>query len=308
MQGRETVHPRLQLISTMLLFGTIGTLSRYIDMPSSIICLGRAFFGVLIILAILALRGQKADAEAIRRNTGWLALSSVFMCVNWICQFEAFRYTTIATATLCYYMQPVFYILAGAVVLKERLTAKKLTCVAVAFGGMVLVSGVLRTGFHISELKGAMFGVAGGFFYAMVVLINKYIKDISPVDTTIVQLALVSVMMLPYSAATGAFSAVTLTTTGIICLLVLGFVHTGIGYIIYFDAVNRLPAQTVGILSYIDPVEAVLLSAFFLREPVTTYTVIGAAMILGAAAASELAPGYKTAITHGPDDGKQVKR
>lgn len=290
MGKRDAGHPRAQLIFTMLLFGTIGTLSRFIDMPSSIICLGRAFFGVLIILAVLAVRGQKPDTEAIRRNIGWLSLSSLFMCVNWICQFEAFRYTTIATATLCYYMQPVFYILAAAVVLKEKLSPKKLACIAAAFGGMVLVSGVLQTGFKLSELKGAMFGVAGGFFYAMVVLINKYMKDISPVDTTVVQLALVSVIMLPYSAATGAFEAVKVTATGIICLLVLGFLHTGIGYILYFDAVNRLPAQTVGILSYIDPVEAVLLSAFFLREPVTAQTVIGAVMILGAAAASELLP------------------
>ena len=290
---RDEGHPRAQLIFTMMLFGTIGTLSRFIDMPSSIICLGRAFFGVLIILAILALRGERPDAEAIKRNIGWLCLSSVLMCFNWICQFEAYRYTTIATATLCYYMQPVFYILAGAAVLKEKLSPKKLACVAVAFGGMVLVSGVLQTGFRFSEMKGAIFGAAGGFFYAMVVLINKYMKDISPVNTTIVQLALVSLIMLPYSAATGAFAAVKVTAAGIICLLVLGFLHTGIGYIIYFDAVNRLPAQTVGILSYIDPVEAVLLSAFFLKEPVTAQTVIGAVMILGAAAASELAPAGK---------------
>ena len=279
---------RLQLIFTMLLFGTIGALSRYINMPSSIICLGRAFFGVVTILILLAVRKEKTDTEAIRRNLWWLILSSVLMCCNWICQFEAYKYTTIATSTLCYYMQPVFYILAGAVVLREKLTAKKIICVAIAFCGMILVSGVLQTGFHISELKGAIFGVTGGFFYAMVVLINKYMKDISPVNTTIMQLALVSVIMLPYSAATGAFSEVSVTLTGMVCLLILGVLHTGIGYIIYFDAVNKLPAQTVGILSYIDPVEAVMLSAFLLKEPVNIYTVFGAAMILGAAAVSEL--------------------
>ena len=141
---------------------------------------------------------------------------------------------------------------------------------------------------HLSELKGVIFGVSGGFFYAMVVLINKYMKDISPMNTTIMQLALVSVIMLPYSWLTGAFSEVRVTAVGIICLIVLGFLHTGIGYMIYFDAVNKLPAQTVGILSYIDPVEAVLLSAFFLKEPISVYTVIGAVMILGAAAYSEL--------------------
>ena len=286
---------RLQLIFSMMLFGTIGTLSRYINMPSSIICLGRAFFGVITILILLSARKEKPDTEAIRRNFWWLLLSSTLMCCNWICQFEAYKYTTIATGTLCYYMQPVFYILAGAVVLKEKLTVKKICCVAVAFGGMILVSGVLQTGLHLSELKGVIFGVSGGFFYAMVVLINKYMKDISPVNTTIMQLALVSVIMLPYSAATGAFGEVSITTVGIICLLILGVLHTGIGYIIYFDAVNKLPTQTVGILSYIDPVEAVMLSAFFLKEPISIYTVIGAVMILGAAAISELTDYKKTA-------------
>lgn len=286
---------RLQLIFTMLLFGTIGTLARFINMPSSIICLGRAFCGFITIIILLGARKEKPDSEAIRRNLWWLMLSSTLMCCNWICQFEAYKYTTIATSTLCYYMQPVFYILAGAIVLREKLTAKKVACIAAAFCGMILVSGVLQTGFHISELKGAVFGVSGGFFYAMVVLINKYMKDISPVNTTIMQLALVSVIMLPYSAATGAFSEVNVTLTGIICLLILGVLHTGIGYIIYFDAVNKLPAQTVGILSYIDPVEAVMLSAFLLKEPVNQYTVLGAVMILGAAAVSELTGDRKTA-------------
>lgn len=290
-EGMEERKARLQLIGTMMLFGTIGTLTRFIDMPSSVIALGRAFFSVLtIVILVLGLRGEKLDREAIRRNIGWLTLSSLCMCGNWVCQFEAFKYTTIATATLCYYMQPVFYILAAAIVLKEKLSPKKTACVAVAFCGMVLVSGVLQTGFQPAELKGALFGVAGGFFYAMVVLINKYMKDISPVNTTMMQMALVTVMMLPYTAATGGFSAAHFTAIGIILLIILGAVHTGIGYIIYFDAVNKLPAQTVGILSYIDPVEAVLLSVIFLHEPMSIPAVIGAVMILGAAAVSERDP------------------
>ena len=279
---------KLNLLFTIMLFGTIGTLSRFIDMPSSVICLGRAFFGVIIILVVITIRRERLDYEAIKRNIGWLTLSSFLMCANWICQFEAYKHTTIATGTLCYYMQPVFYILAGAIVLREKLSPRKIFCVIIAFCGMILVSGVLQTGLRLSELKGVIFGVSGGFFYAMVVLINKYMKDISPMNTVIMQLAMVSIIMLPYSALTGAFGQVTITTTGVICLLVLGFLHTGIGYIIYFDSVNRLPAQTVGIMSYIDPVEAVLLSAFFLKEPISVYTIIGAVMILGAAAFSEL--------------------
>lgn len=272
----------------MMLFGTIGTISRFIDMPSSIICLGRAAVGVLVILLLLKLRSESIDKEAIKRNIGWLILSSTLLCLNWTCQFEAFKYTTIATSTLCYYMQPIFYIIAGAIVLKEKTTPRKWICVLVAFLGMILVSGVIQVGFDMSELKGAIYGVVGGFFYAMVVLINKYMKDISPVNTTIVQMAFVTLIMTPYAYITGDFGQVSITTVGIICLIVLGAVHTGLAYIVYFDSVNKLSAQTVGILSYIDPVEAVLLSALFLHEPITIWTIIGAILILGATAISEL--------------------
>ena len=272
----------------MMLFGTIGTLSRFINMPSSIICLGRAAIGALIIFVIVKARKSQLDREAIKRNIGWLALSSALMCCNWTCQFEAFKYTTVATGTLCYYMQPIFFIIASSLVLKEKVSARKWACVIVAFGGMILVSGVLQSGFNLGEIKGALFGIAGGFFYAMVVLINKYMKDISPVNTTIVQFALVTVFMIPYVIATGATAELKFTTVGVVCLIILGVVHTGIAYIFYFDSVNKLPAQTVGILSYIDPVEAVLLSALFLKEPLTIWTVIGAVMILGATAVSEL--------------------
>lgn len=232
---------------------------------------------------------NKFDREAIRRNIGWLILSSCCMCVNWVCQFEAFKYTTVATGTLCYYMQPIFFIIMSAIVLKEAVPLKKWMCVLAAFGGMILVSGVLQVGFDLSELKGALYGIAGGFFYALVVLINKYMKNIGTVETTLMQMIFVSLIMVPYSGFTGAFGQVNITTVGIICLIVLGVVHTGIAYVFYFDSVNKLSAHTVGILSYIDPVEACLLSAFFLKEGLSIHTIIGAVLILGATAVSEFA-------------------
>ena len=279
---------RLQYIITMMLFGTIGTLSRFIDMPSSIICLGRAFVGALILFLFLKLTGKSLDKEAIKRNIGWLVLSSACMCCNWVSQFEAFKYTTVATGTLCYYMQPIFFIIMSAIILKEKIEFRKWMCVLVAFVGMIMVSGVLQVGFNLSELKGALYGIAGGFFYAVVVLINKYMKDISTVDTTVMQMSLVTVIMIPYTLATDAYSTITLTTMGVICLLTLGILHTGIAYVFYFDSVNKLPASAVGILSYIDPVEACLLSALFLKENLSIWVFMGAVLILGATAYSEL--------------------
>lgn len=278
---------RIELIITLVVFGTIGIMSRFINMPSSVICLGRALIGAIIIAIYLGFSNKRLDITAIKHNFPWLLLSSTMMCLNWVCQFEAFKYTTIATATLCYYMQPIFYMIAGVLVLKETLRRTRRLAILVAFTGMILVSGVLDVGFKFSELKGAIFGIVGGFFYAMVVLINKYIKDIGPVDTTITQLGLVTILMIPYTILSGGFTGLSPSTLGIVCLIILGLFHTGISYIVYFDAVNKLPAKTVGILSYIDPVVAVILSALLLKESLTGLTALGAILIIGAAIVSE---------------------
>ena len=286
---RDEGHPRAQLIFTMMLFGTIGTLSRFIDMPSSIICLGRAFFGVLIILAILALRGERPDAEAIKRNIGWLCLSSVLMCFNWICQFEAYRYTTIATATLCYYMQPVFYILAGAAVLKEKLSPRKLACVAVAFGGMVLVSGVLEPGATVGvTLEGVAFGLGAACFYAAVMILNQFLGEVDPLSKTVVQLGVAGLALLPQLLLSGEAGWLSLSPQAWVLLLVMCLVHTGLAFILWFSSLHELPAQKVAIFNYIDPAVALLVSALVFGERLTPLAVVGAVLILGSTLASEL--------------------
>ncbi|MBQ0005477.1 MAG: EamA family transporter [Clostridiales bacterium] len=279
---------RIQLLIICLLFGTIGTFTRFIDMPSSVICFGRAFLAVITIIIVLMMKKQKVDWQAIRSNFILIAATGVCMCVNWVCQFEAFKYTTIATATLCYYIQPMFFIIMATIVYREKLSLKKIICILTAFTGMVLVSGVLKVGFNLSELKGVIYAVVGAFFYAVILVLTKSFKDVSTLDSTLVQLTITTVVMLPYIMLTEDLGSLHITAQGIICLMILGIVHTGIAYSIYFRTVQNLDAQTVGIISYVDPVVAVMLSAFLLKEPLTLVIIIGAVLILGATAVSEL--------------------
>lgn len=279
---------RVQLLIISLLFGTIGTFSRFIDLPSSVICFGRASLAVISIVVILLLKKQKVDWVAIKRNFHLIAATGLCMCINWGCQFEAFKHTTIATATLCYYIQPVFFIIMAVIIFREKLSNKKMLCVITAFAGMVLVSGVLKVGFNFSELEGVIYAIVGAFFYAVILILTKQFKDVSTFDSTLVQLTVTTVIMLPYIFITEDMGSLSVDAKGLICLIILGVVHTGIAYSVYFRTVQNLDAQTVGIISYIDPVTAVLLSALLLKEPLTIITIIGAVMILGATAVSEL--------------------
>lgn len=279
--------PKLSLSLSMVIFGTIGLFVRYIPLPSAVIAFVRAAVGVVFLLAVMALRKQKPDFAAIKKN-GWkLFFSSFVMAFNWILLFEAYRYTTVATATLCYYFAPIFVTLASPFVLGEKLTGRKCLCILVALVGMVLVSGVLDTGISdLSELSGVLLGLGAAVLYATVILINKKLTDISAYDRTVSQLGIAAVVMAVYLLVTGPEIS-GLTVSGGIMLLVVGVIHTGFAYWLYFGSLEKIPAQTAAIFSYLDPVVAILLSATLLQEGMTLAGAVGAVLILGATFVSE---------------------
>ena len=285
--GKDPRRARGELILAVLLFGTIGLFRRGMDLPSSVIALGRGLIGTLFLLLSALLRGKALDTAAIRRKLPWLILSGGLIGFNWILLFESYRYTTVATATLCYYMAPVIVILASPWLLKERLTLRRGLCAAAAVLGMVLVSGVL-TESRGGDLRGVLFGLGAAALYASVVLVNQRLRDMDALEKTVVQLGAAALILLPYVLATEDLSALTWNALSLLLLLILGVVHTGWAYSLYFGSMGALPAQTVALCSYLDPVTAVLLSALVLREPLGLPGAVGAALVLGAALVSEL--------------------
>ncbi len=280
---------RLSIIISMLIFGTIGIFVRHVPMPSSVIALIRGVVGTLFLLGFSRLRKTPLCWPVIRKNLGMLVLSGAFIGFNWILLFEAYRYTTVATATLCYYLAPVFVILASPILFKETLTLRKGICVAVALVGMVFVSGVLETGISGSgELVGILFGVGAAVLYASVVLMNKKLTEVPGFERTIVQLGAAALSLLPYVLVTEWGTDMDWSGPVIPLVLVLGIVHTGIAYVLYFGGIKELPAQTSALLSYIDPVSAIILSAVFLREGLTLSGGVGAVLVLGSTLLSEL--------------------
>ncbi|MBQ4650362.1 MAG: EamA family transporter [Firmicutes bacterium] len=279
----------MKLITAMVTFGTIGIFVKYIPLPSSIIALGRGFVATLFLLLVMKLGKNPISKEAVKRNLVLLLVSGGLIGFNWILLFEAYNYTTVAVATLCYYLAPIFVIIASPFVLGEKLTAKKGLCVAAALLGMVLVSGVIQSGSAADfSLTGVAFGVGAGALYACIILMNKKLKDINSYDTTVMQLAAATIVLIPYCLLTVPVSSLSAGPVALGLLLFVGIVHTGIAYVLYFGSMKDLKAQTVAIFSYIDPILAVLLSAFLLRESMDMLSVIGAVLILGSTFVSEM--------------------
>ncbi len=279
----------LMFIGSMLIFGTIGIFRRYIPLPSGFIAMVRGLLGGLFLTAFVKLKGENSGDRLSLSRIFMLAVTGAVMGFNWILLFEAYNHTTVAVATLCYYMEPTIVLLLSPLLFGERLTKKKMLCAVIAVIGMVLVSGVTgNDGLQSGNLKGVAFGLGAALLYSFVVIMNKTLSGINAWKKTIFQLISAGAVMIPYLLLTRGFSSVTFSRLTVLLLLVVGIVHTGFAYALYFGSMDGLKAQTIALLSYIDPVSALFFSAVFLREPLSPAGLAGAVMIIGSAIVSEL--------------------
>lgn len=279
----EELQAQLTFVFIMFVFGTIGMLRRYISLPSSVIAMVRGFIGVIALVATIYLRGNRLDFKVRKKSIGILVMTGIFIGIEWIFLFEAYAYTSVAVATLCYYMAPIVVIILSPLVLKEKMTWVKVLCVVLALTGMALVSGIFRVrGIHFSELKGIFYGLAAAVLYGFVVLGNMKLSDVGAKERTSVQLLLASLITVPYVLWTVDIRHLSIDKRGLIILLILSVFHTGLAYLLYFHSMMKLDSQKVAIFSFIDPVVAILLSALVLKEPLTMEVMGGIVLILGA--------------------------
>lgn len=292
----KTTHTKsyIMFLSAMMIFGTIGIFRRYIPLSSGMLAFSRGILGSAV-LGICFMAGGKRSGDAFDRKTYLLlAISGVMTGINWILLFEAYNYTSVATATMCYYMEPTIIILLSPLVFREKLTMKKLACAVAAIVGMMFVSGVLENeGIQASDGIGIGFGLGAAVLYAAVVMLNKKIPEGNVYKKTIIQLMAASIVLAPYLLLTEDFSAIQMDGMAIGMVLIVGIVHTGLAYAMYYSSIRGLQAQSIAILSYLDPVLALILSSLVLQEKMSLFGVVGAVLIMGSALVSERAGAEK---------------
>ena len=268
-------------VFAMVIFGTLAPFVRNIGVSSGELALYRAVMGAGLIGIYLLAKGKNPFSGGLKREILLLLLSGGAMGINWILLFQAYRYTSVSTATLCYYFAPVIVTALSPVLFRERLTRKQLFCFAMATLGLVLITGLEYPAEGSANLTGILFGLGAAVLYAAVILLNKYIRSTAGIQRTFLQFLAAIVTLIPYVAATGGVTLSRLDSTGWMCLLVVGILHTGITFCLYFSSLKEIPGQRTAILSYIDPLVAVLISVTVLREPMTWQQALGGGLILG---------------------------
>ena len=278
---KKTMSARTMLILSMGIFGTIGLFVRNIPLPSGEIALYRAVLAALLIGGFLLVTKQKIPFSKIKKEIPLLVLSGVAMGFNWILLFEAYKYTTVSVATLSYYFAPVIVTVACPILFKEKMNAKQWVCFLMSTIGIVLITGIGDLSQGSSHLKGIAFGLGAASLYATVILVNKFIKNVEGIHRTFLQFIAAIIVLVPYVLLTDGVNLQSLNGKGWAFILVIGLVHTGITYCLYFSSLKELPGQKAAILSYIDPLVAVLISVVVLNEKMTVMQIVGGLLILG---------------------------
>lgn len=272
--------PRLMLVASMTIFGTLGLFVRNISVSSGELALYRAVLAALLLTGFFVLSKQHIPLSKVKKEIPLLLASGVAMGINWILLFQAYKYTTVSAATLSYYFAPVIVTVVCPFLFREKLTVKQIICFIMSTIGLVLIIGIGDV-HGDSNIIGILFGLGAAVFYATVILLNKFIKKVEGIHRTFLQFIAAIITLTPYVLCTSGITLGSLNNIGWINLLIVGLVHTGITYCMYFSSLKELPGQKVAILSYIDPLVAVLISVTVLGETMTISQVIGGMLILG---------------------------
>jgi len=272
---------RWLIVLSMAIFGTLAPFVRNIPVSSGELALYRAVLASCIIGLYLKVSGQKLTVGGNRKELLLLLLSGMAMGFNWILLFEAYKYTTVSVATLSYYFAPVIVTVVCPILFREKLSKKQAICFIMSTVGIVLITGIGEIGKNGTDHIGIFFGLSAAVLYATVVLLNKFIKNVEGIQRTFLQFLAAILVLVPYVLFTSGVTIGGMGTMGWLCLLIVGFVHTGLAYCMYFSSLKEVSGQQAAILSYVDPLVAVLISVTVLGEAMSLPQALGGGLILG---------------------------
>ncbi|MGW9103523.1 DMT family transporter [Priestia megaterium] len=278
---------KIQFVLSMIIFGTMGLIVRYIDLSSSETALLSSSIGCLFLAFVFFMMKKTIPWKLVKANAYILLFSGIALGGNWIFLYQSYAHTTLTNATLGYYFAPVFVMILSPFILKEQLPVKKIICIGIAIIGMLLIVGNGVSASGTEDLLGIFFGLLAAACYAALMLLNKFIRLMGRLEITIIQLGITALLLLPYVFLTEGFGVFEVSKSSVPFIIILGIVNTGIGFWLFFSGMEKLKGQSIAMLSYVDLFVAILISAVILREHMTIVQIIGGALLLGSTFISE---------------------
>ncbi len=269
---------RMKLALVMLIWGSLGVFTRFIPLSALNLAYLRAFIALPVLFA--AMKMKKA-AKAEWRLLIPYVISGVLLGFGWLTLFYGFKHTSISSAVIIYNMSPVYVMILAPLVLKERISKIHIAVILFSILGLFLI-----VGHNVSEGYGYMgmaLSAVSGMLYATIVLINRKVKArVDNQTATFVQILAAMVVLLPFVLMDGSiFTIVQMDTMAVICTILLGVLHTGVAYTLYFSVYTHMKSVEIVSYSFLEPLFGILFSVIFVGETLTFPQIVGGVLILG---------------------------
>lgn len=275
----------MKLVTVMIIWGSLGVFTRSIPLSA----LNLAFLRAVIALPVLflILKWKKPGEVAFRIMIPYL-VSGVLLGFGWLTLFYGFKHTSISSAVIIYNMCPVYVMILAPLLLKEAITKVQIAVILFSFLGLCLI-----VGHNLSEGSGYLglgLSAVSGMIYAAIVLINRSIPVRADDQTaTFVQIFAAMVVLLPFVALDGSIVQVAdLTARAILFIVLLGVLHTGVAYTLFFSVYKHLKSVEIVSFSFLEPLFGIFFSVMITGERLAMHQMIGGALILGSTYFAEL--------------------
>ena len=270
----------------LILFGSNGVAASYIHLTSQQIVLLRTLLGFALLAVLYFATGHRLTVRQHKRDCAFLALSGVAMGADWMLLFEAYDQIGVSLGMIINYCGPILVIVTAPLFFQERLTWQK--GLALAMMGACLISG--QTAAAGGSLWGLVCAGLSAVTYAIMVISNKLSKHIVGMENALLQMGFALVTVVIFVVSRGGL-AMDIPVGDWPFILWLGLLNTGVGCYCYFSTIGALPAHTVAICGYLEPISAVVFSMVILREVISPVQLVGILLILGGAVFGERASG-----------------
>ncbi|MDN5380882.1 DMT family transporter [Streptomyces sp. LB8] len=278
--ARSETRGAIELTAAMLLSGTIGVFVVEAGASPFNVVFYRCVFGALFLGLYCLIRGFFKNHGFTPKKLGLAALGGVFIVFNWAFLFESYDKTSISVATVVYHTQPFFVVLLGALLFKDRITAHKAGWLLVAFLGLVLVAGVTASDFSSGStyLAGLGYALLAALFYGLSTIITKRVNGVKPHLVALVQVLLGIPLLLPFTRLGQSVHF----GSGWIWLIGLGFIHTGVMYVLMYSSYQKLPTSKIAVLAFVYPAAAMVCDWAVYGHHVTWTQALGIPLIVAA--------------------------
>ena len=273
-----TPPPALAIVLALLaasLMGTIGVFARFAALPAEHITFYRLLLGALFLMAYMLLTGK---GQQIRHKPSKRTLINGAMLAGFMAFYiEAIEYTQMARVIMIIYLAPVLASLFAHFVFHERLKRSSITTVVLALLGFMLMLPVTSSQLlYDNEIMGYFYALLALLTYCGFILINRKPSAASPYQSTLVQLSVGALCLLPLVLTTPLVPSLDQFTW----LLAIGFFPGFLAILFAVKALAQLPSVTYGTLSYVEPVVVVTLAWCLFDEALTTQQMLGVTLIM----------------------------